>query len=239
MSAQDAAPVPPGPDPVTNATGDERFSWSRPSPWLRGYLVRNFPLRKLLPDREPAYVSSVLYTMGVLTLAALICAVISGAILALGGVSFWHTNSFGAFMNSTHFWSVQFMFLFMAVHFITNFFTMGWRGGRGWTWITGVIAFILSILTSFTGFLMMTNWDSQWIGQQAKDAFNALGIGAIWNVMNAGQQFTMHVVFTTALLLFVVSVHIALIRRRGVARPPGAENLEVADDQPVPEPELR
>jgi len=222
MSAQDAASVPQEPDPVTNATGAEKFSWTRPSPWLRGYLVRNFPLRKLLPDHEPAYVSSVLYTMGVLTLAALICAVISGAILALGGVSFWHTNSFGAFMNSTHFWSVQFMFLF----------TMGWRGGRGWTWITGVIAFILSILTSFTGFLIMTNWDSQWIGQQAKDAFNALGIGAIWNMMNTGQQITMHVVFTTALLLFVVSVHIAQIRRRGVAPPPGAEDLEVPEDEP-------
>ena len=166
----------------------ERFSLARPSPWLRGYLVRNYPLRKLLPDREPAYVSSVLYTMGVLTLAALIVAIISGALIALGGVSFWHTNSFGAFMNSIHFWSVQAMFLFMAVHFITNFFTMGWRRGRGWTWITGVLAFIVTILTSFTGFLMMTNWDSQWVGQQAKDAFNALGIGAIWNVMNAGQR---------------------------------------------------
>ena len=32
MSAQDAAPVPPGPDPVTTATGTEEFSWTRPSP---------------------------------------------------------------------------------------------------------------------------------------------------------------------------------------------------------------
>ena len=30
-----------------------------------------------------------------------------------------------------------------------------------------MLAFILSILTSFTGFLIMTNWDSQWVGQQA------------------------------------------------------------------------
>jgi ubiquinol-cytochrome c reductase cytochrome b subunit len=233
VSANDAAPTPPRPDPLTNTTGSERYSISRPSPWLRAYLVRNYPLRKLLPDREPAYVSSVLYTMGVLTLAALIVAVASGAIIALGGVSFWHTNSFGAFMNSIHFWSVQVMFLFMAVHFITNFFTMGWRGGRGWTWVTGVLAFILTILTAFTGFLMMTNWDSQWIAQQAKDAFNALGIGAIWNMMDAGQQITMHVVVTVGLLLFVVSVHIALIRRRGVAPPPGAEALEVPDREPA------
>jgi ubiquinol-cytochrome c reductase cytochrome b subunit len=223
-------PPPRGSDPVTGATGMERFSWARPSQWLRGYLVRNFPLRKLLPDREPAYVSSVLYTMGVLTLAGLIVAVASGVVIALGGVSFWHTNTFGAFMNSIHFWSVQAMFLFMAVHFITNFFTMGWRGGRGWTWITGVLAFIVSILTAFTGFLTMTNWDSQWIGQQAKDAFNALGVGAIWNVMDAGQQFTLHVVVTVGLLLSVVVLHIALIRRRGVAPPPGAEALEVPDE---------
>jgi ubiquinol-cytochrome c reductase cytochrome b subunit len=124
------------------------------------------------------------------------------------------------------------MFLFMAVHFITNFFTMSWRGGRGWTWITGVLCFILTILTSFTGFLMMTNWDSQWIGQQAKDAFNALGVGAVWNVMNAGQQFTMHVVITVGLLLFFISLHLGLIRRRGVAPPPGAEALELPEDQP-------
>ena len=82
MSAQGAAPGPAGPDPVTSATGDEQFSLTRPSPWLRGYLVRNYPLRKLLPDREPAYVSSVLYTMGVLTLAALIVAAAYGAVAA-------------------------------------------------------------------------------------------------------------------------------------------------------------
>ena len=60
MSADGAAPAQPVPDPVTNATGDGQFSLARPSPWLRGYLVRNYPLRKLLPDREPAYVSSIL-----------------------------------------------------------------------------------------------------------------------------------------------------------------------------------
>ena len=215
---------------ASGQSAEEPFSASRPSPWLRAYLARNFPLHKLLPDREPSYVSSSLYTMGVLTLAALIIAIISGALIALGGVSFWHTNSLGAFLNSIHFWSVQAMFLFMAVHFIFNFFIKGWRGGRGWTWVTGVLGFILTILASFTGFLMMTNWDSQWIGQQAKDAFNALGIGAIWNVMDAGQQFTLHVVVTVGLLLIVVTVHLALVRRREVVPPPGAESLEVPDD---------
>ncbi|MHB1711880.1 MAG: cytochrome b N-terminal domain-containing protein, partial [Acidimicrobiales bacterium] len=204
------------------------FSLTRPSPWTRAWLARNLPLKRLLPDAEPAYVSSLLYTMGVLTLAALIVTVLSGVFLALGGVQWWHTNRLGAFMNSVHFWGVEAFFLFMAVHALFNFFTMAWRGGRGFTWVTGVLAFLLGVVTSFTGFLMMTNWDSQFIGQQAKDAFNALGIGALWNVMDPGQQFTMHVVVTAGLLGLVVLLHLGQIRRRGVAPPPGAEHLEIA-----------
>ncbi len=214
---------------VTDTGGDESFSWTEPSPWVRAWLVRNLPLRRLLPDKEPAYVSSLLYTMGVLTLGAFIVTIASGVVLAVGGVQWWHTSSLGGFVNSLHFWGVQAFFLFMAVHALFTYFVMGWRGGRGFTWVTGVLSFLLAIVTAFTGFLMMTNWDSQYIAQQAKDAFNSMGIGAVWNVMDVGQQFTMHVVVTAGLLGFVVLVHLGLIRRRGVAPPPGEEHREVPD----------
>jgi quinol-cytochrome oxidoreductase complex cytochrome b subunit len=218
------------PQASASPDGREPFSWTEPSPWVRSWLVRNLPLRKLLPDREPAYVSSALYLMGVLTLAAFIVIIISGVILAVGGVQWWHHSTLGAFMNSVHFWGVQAFFLFMAVHALFNFFIMAWRGGRGFTWVTGVLAFLLAIVTAFTGFLMMTNWDAQYVAQQAKDAFNAMGIGAVWNVMDVGQQFTLHVVVTAGILGFVIMVHLGQIRRRGVVPPPGAEDLEVPDE---------
>ncbi len=199
---------------------------------MRSWLVRNVPLRRLLPDQEPSYVSSLLYTMGVLTLASFIVIVASGVVLAVGGVQWWHTSALGASVNSVHFWGVQAFFLFMAVHALSSFFTMAWRGGRGFTWVTGVLAFLLAVVTAFTGFLMMTNWDGQYIAQQAKDAFNALGVGAVWNVMDVGQQFTLHVVVTSGLLGFIVLVHLGQIRRRGVAPPPGEEGREVPDDLP-------
>ncbi|MGZ6833204.1 MAG: hypothetical protein ACXVGN_08545, partial [Mycobacteriaceae bacterium] len=104
------------PDPVTDTYRNARFSWSEPSPWVRAWLVRNLPLRRLLPDREPAYVSSLLYTMGVLTLSAFIVTIASGVVLAVGGVQWWHTSSLGGFINSIHVWGVQAFFLFMAVH---------------------------------------------------------------------------------------------------------------------------
>jgi quinol-cytochrome oxidoreductase complex cytochrome b subunit len=175
-------------------------------------------------------VSSLLYTMGVLTLGSFLIVILSGVLLAVGGVQWWHTSTLGALVNSVHFWSVQAFFLFMAVHALSSFFTMAWRGGRGFTWVTGVLAFLLTVVTAFTGYLMMTNWDSQYIAQQAKDAFNAMGIGAVWNVMDVGQQFTLHVVVTSGLLGFIVLIHLGQIRRRGVAPPPGAEHLEVAED---------
>jgi quinol-cytochrome oxidoreductase complex cytochrome b subunit len=74
---------------------------------------------------------------------------------------------------------------------------------------------------------MMTNWDSQYIAQQAKDAMISMGIGFVWNVMNVGQQFTMHVVITAGILGFIVLVHLGQVRRRGVVPPPGEEHLEV------------
>jgi quinol-cytochrome oxidoreductase complex cytochrome b subunit len=221
-------------DATTTTDGHEEFSWTEPSPWVRSWLVRNLPLRRLLPDKEPAYVSSALYLMGVLTLAAFIVIIISGVILAVGGVQWWHHSTLGAFMNSVHFWGVQAFFLFMAVHALFNFFIMAWRGGRGFTWMTGVLAFLLSVVTAFTGFLMLTNWDGQYVAQQAKDAFNAMGIGAVWNVMDVGQQFTLHVVVTAGLLGFIVMIHLGQIRRRGVVPPPGAEELEAPDESASP-----
>ena len=38
-----------------------------------------------------------------------------------------------------------------------------WRGRRALTWITGAVAFLVSIGTAFTGYLSQQNLDSQWI----------------------------------------------------------------------------
>ena len=46
------------------------------------------------------------------------------------------------------------------------------------TWITGAVCFLGSVGTAFTGYLVQTNFDSQWISTQAKDGLNSVGIGA-------------------------------------------------------------
>ena len=71
----------------------------------------------------------------------------------------------------------------MVVHLWGKFFMAAWRGRRALTWITGAVAFLVSIATAFTGYLTQQNFDSQWIGGEAKDGLNAAGIGAFFNVL--------------------------------------------------------
>jgi ubiquinol-cytochrome c reductase cytochrome b subunit len=185
------------------------------------------PPEKLLADRQPVYVASWIYVFGVLSLSAFALCLVSGGVLALAGPAWWHTSSLGHFVNSTHLWSTELFFFFMVVHLWGKFFMAAWRGRRALTWITGAVAFLLSIATAFTGYLSQQNFDSQWIGGQAKDGLNASGIGAFFNVLNSGQMLLWHVVLLPLAVAFLIGVHILHVRRRGVVPPlPAREERE-------------
>ena len=73
--------------------------------------------------------------------------------LSVGGSAWWHTSSLGHFVNSVHLWSVELFFACMVIHLWGKFWMAAWRGHRGLTWVTGVVAFVTSIGTAFTGYL--------------------------------------------------------------------------------------
>jgi hypothetical protein len=186
---------------------------------VRRFTLRLLPPGKLLPDRQPAYVASWVYVFGVATLAALGMAIISGFTIALGGTDWWHTNPVGHFFNSVHLWSVELFMAFMVIHLWGKFWMAAWRGRRAMTWITGVVAFLASIMECFTGYLSQQNFDSQWIATNGKDAFNAVGAGAFFNLMNFGQMLLWHVVLIPIILIALVGAHVLLVRVRGVSHP--------------------
>jgi len=186
---------------------------------LRKSTLETMEPEDLLPDNQPAYVASWIYVFGVLTIASLLMLIITGLILTLEGPSWWHISSVGHFFNSMHLWSVELFFVFMVVHLWGKFWMAAWRGKRTATWITGVLAFGTSIITALTGYLIQTNFDSQWIATQAKDGFNAMGIGAFFNTLNTGQAILLHVALLPLVVGIIVVWHILLVRRKGVVPP--------------------
>jgi quinol-cytochrome oxidoreductase complex cytochrome b subunit len=186
---------------------------------VRRRVLRLLPPGKLLPDRQPAYVASWIYTFGVASLATLGLAIATGFALALGGPDWYHYNSVGHFFNSMHLWSVELFMAFLVIHLWGKFWMAAWRGRRTMTWITGVIAFMASVVECFTGYLSQSNLDSQWIATNGKDAFNAVGVGSFFNVMNFGQMLMWHIVLIPIVLVAIVGAHVLMVRVRGVSHP--------------------
>src|ERR1700690_780460 len=186
---------------------------------LRRGALRLLPPGKLLPDRQPAYVASWAYVFGVASLAALGVAIVSGFALALGGPDWWHYNPAGHFCNSLHLWSVELFMALLVIHLWAKFWMAAWRGRRTLTWMTGVVAFVASVLECFTGYVSQQNFDSQWISTSGKDALNSVGVGAFFNVMNFGQMLMWHIVLIPVILVAVVGAHVLLVRVRGVSHP--------------------
>jgi ubiquinol-cytochrome c reductase cytochrome b subunit len=199
-------------------------SWTRA---LRQRAVAALPPERALPDSQPSYVASWVYVLGALTLSAFVVVLASGTVLAIRGPAWWHVSSTGHFVNSVHLWSVELFMAFMVMHLWGSFLMAAWRGRRALTWITGVLAFLGSIGTALTGYVVQQNLDSQWISTEAKDGLNSVGIGAYFNVMDYGQMLLWHVALLPLTVGLIIGVHLLLVRRRGVVPPFGAEDLEV------------
>ncbi len=207
---------------------------------LRTRFFGTFPPEKLLPDNQPAYVASWIYVFGVASLAAFIILVVSGLVLTFEGPSWYHSSGVGHFVNSLHFWAVQLFMLVLTVHLFGKFWMAAWRGKRLLTWISGALAFFSAIGTAFTGFLVQSNFESQWIAFEAKDGLNAGGIGAWFNVANAGQMLLIHVALLPVAVAGLIVWHVLLVRKHGVVPPiplptaPGAAREQVDQERVGP-----
>lgn len=214
------------------------MSEPEPPTWtgaVRDRLVAALPPEKLLPDSQPSYMASWIYIFGVLTLTSLVTIIGSGMILALKGPEWWHLTGVGHFFNSIHLWSVELFFFFMVIHLWGKFWMAAWRGGRSRVWMTGAVAFLIAVPCALTGYISQQNFDAQWISTQAKDAMNAVGVGAFFNLLNFGQMYSYHVLLLPVLVVAVVAAHVLLVRRHGIVPPFWMETetqLSVNEPQP-------
>ena len=106
--------------------------------------------------------------------------------------------------------------------------------------MSGAVTFLVAIPCALTGYVSQQNFDAQWISTQAKDAMNAAGIGAFWNLMNFGQMYSYHVFLLPLAVVALVIAHVLLVRKHGIVPPflpSKAAAAAVARAEPAPEPE--
>ena len=193
----------------------------------RAYAQKYWPYERLLPSEEPVYVTRLFYLFGSLALMSFVSLVITGCVLVFKGAFWWHTSRLGLFFNSLHFWSVQVFFFAIFVHFGSSFFTAAWRGGRGMTWMLGIATFLAAVLTGLTGYVAQSNYDGQYIGQQAKDATNSVGLGYVLNLMNFDNMIGWHIVILPLAVALLLALHLLWVRRHGVVPPFPAKGTDL------------
>jgi quinol-cytochrome oxidoreductase complex cytochrome b subunit len=186
---------------------------------LQGFVKENLTLEDALPTQMPVYVNSIAYLFGVSTLSSLALIVLTGIIMSIFGPGWYHLSRTGRFFNTMHFWSTQVFFLSMVLHLVTKFLKGAWRDGRWSAWLVGVLTLAVAIFSGLTGFLAQSNFDSQWIAGQSKDAMNAMGIGGFFVTTNFAQVITLHVAVMPLLIVVLVGVHVVLVRSHSPVRP--------------------
>lgn len=149
--------------------------------------------------------------------------------------------AFGTFLRNMHRWAAHGMVAVVFLHMCRVFFTGSYKKPREFNWVIGVILFLLTLFSSFTGYLLP--WDQL--------AFWAITVGAsiagyapvvgksiqfiLLGDTNVGQEallrfYVLHIAVLPLLVTLLVSIHFWRIRKDGgLSRPVEADGEEKVD----------
>jgi quinol-cytochrome oxidoreductase complex cytochrome b subunit len=134
-------------------------------------------------------------------------------------------------IRNLHRWMAHGMVLTVLLHMMRVFYTGAYKPPREYNWVVGVILLVLTLLLSFTGYLLPWDQLAFWaitVGMNIAGAAPVLGgesrfvlLGGFEVGENALIRFyTLHVIALPLLAAIFMSVHFWRIRRDGgLARP--------------------
>ncbi|RMF73405.1 MAG: DUF4405 domain-containing protein [Planctomycetota bacterium] len=149
----------------------------------------------------------------------------------------------GRFMRNIHRWAAHGMVACVILHMARVFYTSAYKKMREFNWVLGMALFVLTLLLSFTGYLLPWDQLAFWaitvganIAQSPREITDALGITAAFDpggktkelLLGAhyvGQEaltrfYTLHVMVLPIALSVILAVHFWRIRKDGgLARP--------------------
>lgn len=138
---------------------------------------------------------------------------------------------FGLLMRNMHRWMAHGMVLTVLMHMMRVFYTGAYKPPREFNWVVGVVLLVLTLLLSFTGYLLPWDQLAIWaitVGTNMVGSAPILGepnrfvlVGGFQVGQNALIRFyTLHVIGLPLLAAVFMTVHFWRIRRDGgLARP--------------------
>ena len=139
--------------------------------------------------------------------------------------------AFGMLMRNLHRWTAHGMVILVFLHMMRVFYTGAYKPPREFNWVVGVVLLVLTLLLSFTGYLLPWDQLALWaitVGHGIAGSTPYLG-GEVQRVLFGGVEigqnalirfYTLHVLALPLLAAIMMAVHFWRIRRDGgMARP--------------------
>ncbi|MCA9907876.1 MAG: cytochrome bc complex cytochrome b subunit [Anaerolineae bacterium] len=144
----------------------------------------------------------------------------------------------GQFIRDLHRLGAEAMVLIVTLHMLRAFFTASYKKPRQFTWFSGVILLLMTLLLSFSGYLLPWDQLALWavtIGASMVEAAPPEVVGTNLNLLLRGgpeigangllRFYLLHVLLVPALLFVFTGVHYYKVVVHGHSLPPAQENI--------------
>lgn len=157
----------------------------------------------------------------------------------------------GRFIRNLHRWATYVMIVSVFAHLARVFYTASYKKGRSFNWLIGLVLFVLTLVLSFTGYLLPWDQLAYWaiaIGSNIAGSFRELtdtlnithifDIGGFMKIMILGSEeigqealtrfYWLHVFVLPAAFLVFLGIHFWRIRKDGgLTRPDNIKEIEL------------
>jgi menaquinol-cytochrome c reductase cytochrome b subunit len=207
---------------------DERTSLSGPGRWL---MFRKVPRG-----------TNWFYTLGSATLFAFLNQAVTGVFLAMyydpspthayESARFITNEAFlGEFVRGMHKWGSSVMVILVFLHMGRTFFFGAYKYPRELNWIIGVVLLILTMVMSFTGYLLPFDQRSYWativgvningtgplVGPYLSDFLRA---GPEFGATTLSRFYAIHMLLVPGAIAALIGAHLYLVTKLGTTAPP-------------------
>lgn len=154
--------------------------------------------------------------------------------------------SAGLFLRNVHRWAAHAMVALVFLHMVRVFFAGAYKPPRQFNWVIGVGCLLLTVLLSYTGYLLPWDQLALWgvtVGTKLADAVPIIGEDISFLLLGGNRVdentlvrfYVLHVAILPAALLLLVSVHIWRVRKDGGIYIPEEERGETTVMPKTPE----